>query len=324
MAKEILFYSGVYPFSVSEFINQMEQAKDGDVCVRLNTPGGETLTGMGIIAKYNEHPKGKKIKVDGQAMSFGAFMCCFADEVECLDSSQFLFHRSAFADWIEKDPTIFTDDLKAVLTKNNTALRAGMESKLDLGKFRAISGKTLDDMFSLDSRIDIRFTAEEARQIGLVQKVIPLNAAKKIEINALCGSAGMAAFYDVSVTPTVQPSNTKKMITASEFKTQNPEAYASIVAEGAAAEKERTGSWMAWMDTDPEAAAKGIDSGALVTQKVISEMSVKAVNKLAKAKAESENAPDVTPAASAKAPTEEETELAANMEAFAKMCGTVK
>lgn len=257
MEKEIVFYTSVYPSSVADFIGQMQDAKGNDVCVRVNTPGGDTLTGMGMIAKYNEHAKGKKIKVDGMAMSFGAFLCCYADDVECLESSQFLFHRSAFPDWVESDPEIFTAELKTLLTRNNSVLRKGMEGKLDLAKFVSISGKTLDDMFSLDSRIDIRFTAAEAKEIGLVNKVIPLNSEKKKEINSLCSSLGMAAAYTETTTTTQIT-----VMTAAEFKTANPAAYAEIVKEGVTAEQTRVNTLLVYISDDTATVVKAIKDGA--------------------------------------------------------------
>jgi len=55
--------------------------------------------------------------------------------------------------------------------------------------------------------------------------------------------------------------NKQTAMTAAEYKAAHPEAYASIVAEGVSAERDRVGSWMAFSAADPEAVQKGIESG---------------------------------------------------------------
>lgn len=82
MPKEILLYSSIYSYSITDFINQMEAAKGDEVKVRVNCPGGEVYAGFGAIAKFNEHPKAKSIQVDGRADSFAAIICCCAETVD--------------------------------------------------------------------------------------------------------------------------------------------------------------------------------------------------------------------------------------------------
>lgn len=58
-----------------------------------------------------------------------------------------------------------------------------------------------------------------------------------------------------------------EQMTKAEFKAANPQAYAEIVAEGVAQEFDRTGAWMAHVNTDSEAVATGIESGKPISQK---------------------------------------------------------
>lgn len=60
--------------------------------------------------------------------------------------------------------------------------------------------------------------------------------------------------------------NNKKKMTKAEFKTANPDAYAEIVAEGVASERDRSGAWLAHVKTDPTAVINGINSGDFISQ----------------------------------------------------------
>lgn len=283
MVKEILLYNPIYSYTAGDFINEMEANKGNDVCVRINCPGGEVFAAMGMIAKFAEHTKNKKVKVDGRAASAAAFMLCYASDVECLDASEFLFHRAAFPSWVEDDKKMFTDDMKASLLRSNDMLRKAMSSKMDISKFEALTGTTLDAMFSLDSRIDVTLNASQAQEVGLVSKVIPLSPAKKAEINAICGTVGLAAFYaePTAVTPTppkqiIQTTKNKSM-NAAEIKAAHPEAYAEILAAGAQAESTRTKTWLAWFGkkgVDASAIMKGIKEGSELTADVAMEFQV--------------------------------------------------
>lgn len=57
-----------------------------------------------------------------------------------------------------------------------------------------------------------------------------------------------------------------KKMTKAEFKTANPDAYAEIVAEGIASEKDRSGAWLAHVSTDPKSVVEGINSGKAISQ----------------------------------------------------------
>lgn len=290
----------------------MEAYKDSDVCVRMNCPGGSVYDAYGMYAKYAEHPKTKKIKVDGQAKSAGCMFLFYADEVTCLDVTDFMLHRAAFPSWLENDKEAFTEEMKAQLIKMNNSLRAALEAKVSSARFAAITGVSLDDVFSLDKRVDVNFNAQQALQMGLVSKIIPLTSDIKKEIDALASSYGVAAF---SKEPKInQPKNT--VMTKAEIKSQFPQAYNEILAAGAAAEKTRVNAWMKFMDIDAKATKEGIASGASVDMEVMAEMTVKAVsNKQVSNLQEDSAKPVATP--DTNAPKEEpKTENQATFEAL--------
>ncbi len=61
MAKEILLYTGIYSYSAANFIRELEDNKGEDICVRGNCGGGSMFDTYGMIAKFKEHPKAKRM-----------------------------------------------------------------------------------------------------------------------------------------------------------------------------------------------------------------------------------------------------------------------
>jgi ATP-dependent Clp protease protease subunit len=284
--KEILLYSSIYSYSVADFINAMEEAKGQDVRIRVNSPGGEVYYGYGAIAKINEHKKGKTIQVDGRADSFAAFMCCCAEDVECLDVSTFLFHRAAFPEWIESSSERFTEPMKASLNQMNAQLRAFMEGKMKAEDFKKVTGVSYDDLFSLDNRLDVVLDAKQAKKLGLVSKVTAITPQKKAEIErdvyAIAAQsvpdAPAAPAAESEPTPPTPKSNNPKTMTLEQLKRDHPEVYAEAVKAGVTKERDRVEAFMAFVDVDPEAVAKAIEAGTDLSQKQMAEFSRKALS----------------------------------------------
>lgn len=320
MPKEILLYSPIYSFTAEDYIRELEANKSTAIVVRMNCPGGDVLATYGMIAKFQEHSKGKKIQVDGMAKSCGFFMCYAADEVECLDVSEFLAHRASYGSWIENDPERFTAEMKESLNKTNQALRAIIESKTTSQKFFAVTGISLDAMFSLESRIDVPITAAQAKELGLVTKINPLTATKKAEVMALSSQYGIAAF---SKEPIIITNENISAMTLQEFKAAHPAIYAEAVKEGTTAEQSRVAALMVYNDVDPEAVATAIKEGKSLDNVMIAEMGKKMFSKNKITAIGADNAPEVKTAEELAAKTAEETnkatfdaEVKANLKKF--------
>jgi ClpP class serine protease len=87
--------------------------------------------------------------------------------------------------------------------------------------------------------------------------------------------------------------NNKRTMTKAEIKTANPEAYAEILAEGMAMEKDRAGAWLAHMATDSAAVVEGIASGGNISSSQREEFFVKQNSITNAAKMITNSAPDV-------------------------------
>ena len=315
MAKEILLYQPLYSYTVADFITQMEANKSNDICGRVNCPGGDVYAAYGALAKWNEHPMGKLMKIDGRADSMAAYMMCNADNVECLDVSKFVFHRASMPSYIENDKARFTDALKAELTAVNTDLRKLIEDKITAKKWKAITGVSLDDLFSLDSRIDLEINAEQAQKLGLVQKIVPLSKGKQIEINAFCSSIGIAAAYNIS-----NDNEKKPIMTALEYKAAHPKEYAEILAEGVTQERERVEAYLEFADVDLKAAKEGIAAGKEPTAKFFAQMARKEMSTEGKANVVAASAVAIVTPEVTTTPTAEEkanAEFSKNLSAMA-------
>ena len=229
MATEVLLYDFIFSQSAKEFINTLEENKEEDIVVRINTDGGSPEYGWGMINKFAEHPGAKKVKVDGKAYSMGSFFLAYADEVEASDVSQFLIHRAAYPSWFEEN---MSEELRENLNNVNASLKKAIRAKIDESKLKSLKGVSLNDIFSNDSRKDVFLNASEAKAIGLVNKITKLTPAKKAEIDF--SNAKIAAQFAGSLA-SIQPTESPKIenMTLEELKENHPEAYAAAVAEGA-------------------------------------------------------------------------------------------
>ena len=274
MKKELLLYSGIYGSVAAALIQSMEECgNDEDLTMRFNTPGGDVLASWGIAAKMMERTGKTTIKVDGAAMSMGAALLCFADNVECLDVSTFMLHR---ADMYVED----ADD-QAFLDKVNGSLRAKMKSKIDDKKLKELTGFNMKNLFEDEKRVNLFLDAKQAKSIGLVGKINTLNPK---EATAYYEKAfAIAAIHTTPPTPPNKPANhepeNNNTMYLQEIKADHPALYAQIIAlghaEGVTAERDRVESILAFQDVDAKGVKAAIESGKPLTAKQTSEFVIK-------------------------------------------------
>jgi ATP-dependent protease ClpP protease subunit len=278
MAKEVLLYGEMYSYSARDFIRSVEEAKGSDLSVRVNSMGGDVDYGYGMIAKFKEFEGKKSVKVDGSAASMAAFFTLYADDVEALDVSTFTFHRAAYPEWIERDAKQMDGYREQVLTKANADLRAALESKVDAAEWERVTGVTIDEMFSRDSRIDVLLTAKQAKQLGIVSKINALTPQKSAEIEARLLALGESV-TGLRLAAKNEPKPNKpnpKAMTIETLKAEHPEVYAAAVNAGVTQERDRVGAWAVFADVDVKAVTEGIKSGASITATATAEFSRKA------------------------------------------------
>jgi len=85
MAKEVLLYGRIDSEKAELFHESLQEIEGNDeMMLRINTIGGSPEYGWGVTAMWNEIKTPKKIRVDGQAHSFGAFMLCYTENTEAV------------------------------------------------------------------------------------------------------------------------------------------------------------------------------------------------------------------------------------------------
>jgi ATP-dependent protease ClpP protease subunit len=313
MKKELYLYSGIYSFTAEDFIRQLEENKNSDITVRMDTRGGDPQAAWGMVAKMKEHKKSVTIKVDGRAYSTGSYMLPFATRVEALSTSSFVIHRAAYPDGYEKN--YMTAEEREDLVQINADLRKALERKVDPTKFALMTGVTFDEIFDLSQRINVKLDAQRAKTVGLVDEINNINdsqiAASMNRIFSDDDYTNVIEAKEKEIVIVPKPLNNKIMLLA-EFKEKHPDLHASIVKAAAAEEKDRVGAWMAFADVDLEAVTKGINDGAPVSSKTIAEFARKAMNATALAGVATDSAAAVTTEEqTAKASTEKEKTIEA-------------
>ena len=296
--KEIILYNYLYDASAANFIAQLEAYKDEDVVIRMNTGGGSPESTFGMIAKLSERTKATKIKVDGKAHSMGAFMLAYTQDNEALDVSEILVHRAAYPSWVEKDPNIMTAEMWASLNRVNGKLREALEAKVNTTLFQSITGKSMDDVFSTDTRIDVLLTAKQAKEIGLINKVVNITPTMQAELKGHYAMAAKSG-YEVMpfAIPEIKEANTtitikNNKMTVTELKAQHPELVNAILAS----ERDRVNSFMVFAHLDLEACKKGITEGSALSATQMAEFSLKAAQAQFMLNAENGSPASVTPA----------------------------
>lgn len=259
-----------------DLISQLEE-EQGDVVLRINTPGGSVLAGWGIIAKMQERKKlGYKteVKLDGAAMSMGAVILAFAENVEALDVSTVMIHKAS----------IFmpTPEEKTYLDTINQSLYKQLKGKINDDMLKQLKGKSLKDIFdnSTEDVLDVFLTAAEAKKIGLVDSITKM---KHEDAKAIADR-----LYNIAAVASDKTDKTNLNISTmklEDLKANNPHLYNEIVAtaksegEKAGVEKERkrVNALVKLMDADKEKALKMITEGADLDMESIAEFTMKKI-----------------------------------------------
>ena len=180
MAKPILLYTSIWEETAKDITEQILEYPEGEpLDIWMNTPGGSITSGWSIIAALNERNIDVNYTIVGDASSFGFIMLLFGKNNKAYDTSNFLFHRAASwaEDWMNED------ELKDV-EQRNKVIRKKLESRIDESIFIEVTGKSFDDIFDMDSRIDVRLNAQQAKKIGLIDSIVKLDSKKRQELES--------------------------------------------------------------------------------------------------------------------------------------------
>lgn len=280
MAREIYLYSGIYSWTAESFNREFEAASNEDVKLRVSSGGGQVFGAWPMIAKMNEHKGNIETSVDGLAASMALYLLPYSDKVTAVEVARFLIHRA--------DAPIRNEEDRKLLADINKDLRAQFERKINSDKFKEVTGKSFDDIFNPEARIDVWLTANQAKKIGLVDEVVKLDSRVKAEsmamIDAIAATAGFTPEGKAEEEKNQNSINNKQktqIMDIAKLKADHPGVYAQVIAEGVTKgvtqERDRVGAFMAFAGVDLEAVKKGIEGGEALTQTATAEFTVKMV-----------------------------------------------
>jgi ATP-dependent protease ClpP protease subunit len=287
MVKELYLYSPISSYVAEYLISQMEENKISDIVLRGNTPGGNVFMGWGIIGKMKEIPGKVTMKVDGFVASMGTNILIFSDDSEALDVSRIHLHRA--------DAEVNTPEEQEFLNGINKDIRSKLAMKVNEAKLKELKGVTLDDIFDPAKRVELWLTAYEAKEIGLINRIVKLDPLQITAMEQRFMIAAQLTPESLNSNKNLQTKN--KPMKPEELKAQHPETYAQIYSEGRNAgsteERERVRGWEAFRIIDADAVNKGIKEGKVISPTDFAEFTAKALSPETLKKIVAGNAPGV-------------------------------
>ena len=289
---EIILYFQISSWNIESIVREVNMVEDDKpLTLRLNTPGGNVMDGYALLSRLSDRKGETKIFVDGMAYSMGAYITLYGHETIASEMARFMFHKAAYPSYYEPN-----EQEQSEVKRINELLKAKMKAVL---KDIPETTELIKKVFEADVRNDVYLTAKEAKKIGLIKEIRPLDLRVKAMIEE---AEQLAAQYNKEITPEENSNinlNFKKM-TIEQLKAENPALYAEIFEAGAKIgaekEKDRVGSYLAFMEVNPTAVKAGIASGERMSDTQRSELAMDAFKHVQNAAEKSENAPVITTA----------------------------
>lgn len=150
---------GIYGTRASEFAERLKEVGDGDITLRVNSPGGDVYEGLAIMNQLRNHPGKVTAYVEGLAASAASFIVVGgASEVVMNKNSELMVHdaMSMVSGNAEEITTALAGLERA---SNNIASIYAEKSGGDVDAWREAM------------RAETWFTAEEAVEAGLADSV---------------------------------------------------------------------------------------------------------------------------------------------------------
>lgn len=287
---EIPIYTPIYSWMGEYIVREINKFEDAEeLTIRLNTVGGEVLTGYAILSRLSDRKGKTNIFVDGMAYSMGAYMTLYANNVICSENARFMFHKAAYRSGYQP-----SEEEAQNLKDTNNTFKKKMQARL---KNTPEAKELIKQVFEPDMRRDIYVDAKTAKKIGLVDEIRKLDSRveafmdEQAQLVAHYGKNEQIANEFEKITfqvETKQPESSKNVninaktktmeLTLEKLKAENPALYNEIFAKGEQSgvdkERDRVGSYLAFNDVAPEKVKEGIQSGNAMTETQRSEFAL--------------------------------------------------
>jgi len=157
---EILLYDeiGFWGITARDFATALRDVGDGDLTLRINSPGGEVFDGLAIYNALRNHRGKVTAVVDGLAASAASFIALAASEVVMSETAFLMIHNSQGLAYGDRNTM---SEMVAVMSKLDGQLANIYASK---------SGKPAEEIAALMDA-ETWFTSSEAVETGLADRV---------------------------------------------------------------------------------------------------------------------------------------------------------
>jgi ATP-dependent Clp protease, protease subunit len=175
---EILVYDDIGPDwlgmigskTIAQALKDVGDAKD--ITVRINSPGGSVFEGVAIYNQLKKHNAKIHIAIDGLAASIASIIAMAGDDVEIAENAMMMIH----------DPWAIAFGNSAELSKLVTLLDQIKTTLVDTYASKT-AGKTSAEELSTLMTDETWFTAKEALEKGLVDKIDPNKKAVEAHVD---------------------------------------------------------------------------------------------------------------------------------------------
>lgn len=148
-----------YGVSASEFVKAINEIKDGEIALHINSPGGDVFAARAMVAAIAAHPLNITAYVDGLAASAASYVALACDKVVMQKGSMLMIHCASTIVWgTSSDMT----ETASLLDKIDATIAADYERK---------TGKSLDELMAM-MREETWMDADEAVEAGFADVVI--------------------------------------------------------------------------------------------------------------------------------------------------------
>lgn len=299
---ELTYY--VNPSTINKLIDKINEVNE-DSQISWNSLGGSTWAGQQFIDFLNNKTNKLTANVTGIVASMGAVSLPFFDKVIGAKEADVMIHS------VSGGPNA---------KQTNQFLYKALAKKINEPVFKQITGYELKDVMMAEGedRIDVWFTGDKAKKMGLFDKVYSLLDQPKNNLFESLDETELGYELPKSVKirlglikqNKISTNNKNDMeikdVTASALQVGNPEVYNSISEKAAKAERERVSEILKYAEFDFKKANELINSGEKLAIADVEYFMEKKYNKSKVDELEDNNTEDFVPAK--KTVSEEETE----------------
>lgn len=140
-------------------VKELVEQTNGDITIRLNSPGGDAFEGIEIYNYLKSVPNKITVEVTALAASAGTFICMGADEVVMCTGSQMMIHNAwTFAVGNQYDLLQTADDL----SKIDQSIRSIYSERTGIDEDTIDQYMTEAKMWTADEAVKLKFANRKA------------------------------------------------------------------------------------------------------------------------------------------------------------------